>query len=65
MYNFALGRLMIDQRTQSMLMSDKYFLNVLDDISFKYNELQQRYFFRQKELKDLLTIVAAEIQNLR
>jgi len=60
MYNYQLEKFMIDEPTQQRLMSDKYFKNILDDISFKYKNLQFLYNKRREELITLLEIVETE-----
>ena len=55
---------MIDEQAQSQLIKDDYFINILDDMSFRYKELQTRYKTRRKELRTLHEIVEGEIQKL-
>ena len=64
MYNYQLGKVMVDEQTQSRLMADRYFKNLLDDISFKYKNLQLLYRKRQEELIELLEIVKEEVGRL-
>jgi len=65
LYNYSNGRVVINASTQSRLMKDDHFLNMLDDLSFRYKELQDRYQTRKEELEELLTVVKAEIDKLK
>lgn len=65
LYYLQLGQPMIDELTQSKLMADRYFKNLLDDVSIKCSDAQRLYQKRKEELVDLLKIVEGEVQKLQ
>ncbi|NQZ77014.1 MAG: hypothetical protein HRT61_13065 [Ekhidna sp.] len=64
MHHYTLGRIILDKQTELKLMSDDYFINILDDMSYRYKSLQDHYKKRKQELEDLLVIVESESSNL-
>ena len=64
MYNFQLGKSMLDSDIISSLSSDTYFLNLIDDLSVIYRELNDHYKDRRNALEMLLNAVEAEIEEL-
>ena len=65
LYNYQLGKPMIDVPTQVKLSADRYFKNLLDDISIKCANAQRLYRKRKEELEELLEVVEEEVEKLR